>query len=70
MFALLLITCALSGSDCRPILAEDGMQQMECQVRSQQLAAKFIGDHPNRKFKAMKCVREQDIGIYLGRGAA
>jgi hypothetical protein len=69
-YALLLLTCSLSGGDCRPILAADGMQQMECQVRAQQLAAQYIGQHPNRTFKAMKCVDHSRIGIYLGRNQA
>jgi hypothetical protein len=43
---------------------------MECQVRAQQLAAQYIGDHPNRRFKAMKCVDHRRIGFYLGRNQA
>jgi hypothetical protein len=70
VYALILLTCSLSGADCRPTLAADGMQAMECQVRAQQLAAQFIGEHPNRKFKAMKCVDGRLIDFYLGRGAA
>jgi hypothetical protein len=69
-YALLLLTCSLSGGDCRPVLAADGLQQMECQVRAQQLAAQYIGDHPNRKFKAMKCVDHRRIDFYLGRNQA
>lgn len=70
MMALLLVVCSMSGTDCHPIMAAGGLQQMECQVRGQQLAAQYLSEHPNQRLKGFKCVTEREVDFYLGRGQA
>lgn len=68
--ALILITCALSGSDCRPHLAADGLGLMECPVQAMRVAAQYSLEHPKRKVVRMICADHRRIDFYLGRDQA
>lgn len=70
MSALILLTCFISGSDCRATMAADNLPIMECLVRSQQIAAQYINDNPNRVIVRAICANRSELDKYLGRGAA
>ena len=70
MMSLILLTCTLAGSDCRPIMAADGLQMMECVTRAQQIAAQYQADNPGRKAVRMICTDHRRVDFYLGRGQA
>ena len=68
--ALILITCALSGGDCRPHVQTDSIGQSECMVRSMQAAAEYVNEHPKRIVVRIICTDRRRIGFYLGRFTA
>lgn len=70
MIALVLMTCSLAGADCRPVMAADGLNLMECMVRAQQEAARYQSDHPNRRAVRFICTDSRQLDFILGRGAA
>ena len=70
MNALILITCALSGGDCRPHLQADMLFQTACMVQSQQIAAEYVKEHPNRKVQRVICTDRRRIAYYLGKDQA
>lgn len=71
MNALILVTCLLSGGDCRPHMAADQMSLSECMVQSMRAAAEYVGQHPNRKVTRTICTAdERRIRVYLGRNQA
>lgn len=68
--ALILLTCAISGADCRHHVAADGLGVMECQVQSMRIAAQYSLEHPKRRIVRIICADRRRIGFYLGRGQA
>lgn len=60
IFATLIIfTCLASGSDCRADTIAT-MPMLQCNVMWQFEAAKFIGEHPERKFDHYECLPGSD----------
>lgn len=56
IFSLLIYTCALSGQDCRPVqINAERMSLGACFMASQIEAARYMADHPRRKFMAVRC---------------
>lgn len=70
MSALILVTCLLSGADCRPHLEADKLSHMECQVQSMRAMAQYAGQHPKRKVIRAICTDERRVDYYLGRDQA
>ncbi|RLP22279.1 hypothetical protein [Mesorhizobium sp. YM1C-6-2] len=70
MMALILLTCALAGGDCRPHVQADGLGVMECQIQSQRAAAQYVAEHPKRRIARIICADRRRIDFYLGRGQA
>jgi len=68
--ALILITCSLSGSDCRPHVQAEGMGLSECMVQSQRAAAQYAIEHPKRRISRVICTDHRRVGFYIGRGQA
>lgn len=68
--ALILLTCAIAGGDCRPHVQADGLAFMECMIQSQRAAAQYSVEHPNRKVERVICTDHRRIGYYLGRNQA
>lgn len=56
IFSLLIFTCALSGQDCRAVQVNaERMSLGSCLKASQIEAAKYMADHPKRRFVGTKC---------------
>lgn len=55
MYALIIVTCSLSGAGCNPHLIASGMSLTECQVASIPSAARFIGEHPDLRLQRFTC---------------
>lgn len=70
MISLILLSCALSGQDCRLHVAADGLSFMTCMVQAQEVAAAYVNDHPNRVVAKMICVDDRKVEFFIGRGAA
>lgn len=70
MGARILLTCALSGQDCRPSMEADGLTAMACMVQSQRIAAAYVLEHPNRRVVRIICADRRRIEFFLGRGQA
>lgn len=70
MTALILLTCALAGGDCRHHVAADDLGLMECQVQSMRIAAQYSLEHPKRRIVRIICADHRRIGVYVGRGQA
>ena len=55
IFSLLIYTCMLNGKDCRPDIAASRMNLGACISGSQQVLAKYMAEHPDRRFVGLKC---------------
>ncbi|MGH6865456.1 MAG: hypothetical protein ACREDO_04620 [Methyloceanibacter sp.] len=68
--ALLLYTCALTGGDCYFTVINDQVPKLGCDRAGMIEAARFIGDHPNRRFVRYVCDDPRKVPFYLGREQA
>lgn len=70
MNALILLTCALAGNDCRHHVQADALGAGECMDQSQRIAAQYVAEHPKRKIRRIICTDRRRIEFYLGRDQA
>lgn len=70
MNALILLTCALAGNDCRHHVQADALAFGECMVQSQRVAAQYALEHPKRKIRRIICTDRRRVAFYLGREQA
>ena len=70
MNALILLTCAIAGGDCRPHVQADNLGLLECQIQSQRIAAVYVSEHPKRKVQKIICTDSRRIPFYLGKDQA
>lgn len=72
IYALIFVSCSLTGGDCHKTLVEDGLQGglASCMIRAVQVLPQWQDANPIRRFKKARCVDHKRVDFELGRNQA
>lgn len=69
IFALILYTCLANGTACTKHVEVDRLGMIECAIAGQQLAAKYVSEHPKRVIKGLRCTDRPQLFIHTNEAS-